>query len=116
MTIENTVVFQKNWEAIHAKNSEGVRKYRYIINEGSSRSSKTYSLIDCFDLYARSNSNKRLTAWRDTKTDIRKTVLNDTLKRLKSTNRYKQGQDFNKTESIFSYTSESTFEMHCTYY
>jgi phage terminase large subunit len=114
MTIENTVVFQKNWEAIHALTENGVRKYRYIINEGSSRSSKTYSLIDCFDLYARSNSNKRLTAWRDTKTDIRKTVLNDTLKRLKSTNRYKQGQDFNKTESIFSYTSESTFEMHGT--
>ena len=64
MTIENTVVFQKNWEAIHEKTDKGERRYRYIINEGSSRSSKTYSLIDCFDLYCRAFSNKRLTAWR----------------------------------------------------
>lgn len=114
MTIKNTIVFQKNWEAINALLPNGNRAFRYIINEGSSRSSKTYSLIDCFDLYARQHKNKRLTAWRDTKTDIRKTVLNDTLKRLKSTNRYKQGQDFNKTESIFTYVTESTFEMHGT--
>lgn len=114
MTIKNTIVFSKNWNAIHAKNPDGSRKYRYIINEGSSRSSKTYSLIDCVDLYARNNSNKRLTAWRDTKTDAKKTILNDTLKRLKSTNRYKLDQIFNKTESIFTYSTDSTFEIHGT--
>lgn len=114
MTIKNTIVFQKNWEAINSVDENGNRKYRYIINEGSSRSSKTFSLIDCFDLYCRSNENKRLTAWRDTKTDARKTILNDTLKRLKSTGRYKLDQGFNKTESIFSYVTESTFEIHGT--
>lgn len=114
MTIKNTIVFQKNWEAINSLLPNGSREFRYIINEGSSRSSKTFSLIDCFDLYCRSNKNKRLTAWRDTKTDIRKTVLNDVLKRLKSTNRYKLNQNFNKTESIFTYNTDSTFEMHGT--
>ena len=114
MKIKNTIVFQWNWEAIHAKNPDGSRKYRYIINEGSSRSSKTYSLIDCFDLYARNNRNKRLTTWRDTKTDAKKTILNDTLKRLKSTSRYKVDQIFNKTESIFTYKTDSTFEIHGT--
>jgi len=69
MNIQATMVFQKNWDAIHALNENGERKYRYIINRGSSRSSKTYSLIDCYDLYARSNKNKRLTVWRDTKSD-----------------------------------------------
>lgn len=114
MTIKNTIVFQKNWEAINAVDENGKRKYRYIINEGSSRSSKTYSLIDCYDLYCRQHKDKRLTAWRDTKTDARKTILNDTLKRLKSTGRYKLDQGFNKTESIFQYNTDSTFEIHGT--
>lgn len=109
-----TIVFEKNWNAIHAVNPDGSRKYRYIINEGSSRSSKTISLIDCYDLYCRANQNKRATVWRDTKTDCKKTVLNDALKHLKKTGRYKVDQDFNKTESIFTYTSGSTFEVHGT--
>ena len=109
-----TIVFEKNWNAIHAKNPDGTRKYKYILNKGSSRSSKTFSLIDCMDLYARAYKDKRLTVWRDTKTDCKKTVLNDTLKRLKATNRYKAAQDFNKTESIFTYSTGSTFEIHGT--
>jgi len=36
------------------------------------------------------------------------------LKRLKSTDRYKIGQGFNKTESIFTYSTDSTFEIHGT--
>lgn len=113
-TIQGTIVFEKNWEAIHARNPDGSRKYRYILNRGSSRSSKTFSLIDLFDLYGRSEKNKRLTAWRDTKTDCKKTVLNDVLKRLKSTSRWMNGMDFNKTESIITYASGSTFEIHGT--
>lgn len=109
-----TIVFEKNWNAIHATDEIGRRKIRYIINEGSSRSSKTISLIDCYDLYARANANKRLTVWRDTKTDCKKTVLNDVLKHLKKTDRYKVDQDFNKTESIFTYSTDSSFEIHGT--
>lgn len=101
-----TPVFLKNWEAIQAG-------YRYIINTGSSRSSKTFSLIDCCDLYARSNKNKRITVWRDTKTDCKKTVMNDALRHLKATNRYLDKQ-FNKTESIYSYPTGSTYEFHGT--
>lgn len=109
-----TIVWQWNWDAIHAMNENGERKYRYIINEGSSRSSKTYSLIDCYDLYAKSNENKRLTVWRDTKTDCKKTVLHDTIKHLKLTGRWKVGFEFNKTESIITYWTGSTFEVHGT--
>lgn len=112
--IQATIVFQKNWEAMHSTNEDGEQMYRYIINRGSSRSSKTISLIDCHDLYARANSNKRITIWRDTKTDCKKTVLVDMLKHLKRTNRYKVGQEFNKTESIFTYSNGSTVEIHGT--
>lgn len=109
-----TIVFKKNWDAIHATDENGKRLYKYIINEGSSRSSKTYSLIDCFDLYARQCSNKRLTVWRDTKTDCKKTVLVDVLKHHKTTDRYKLDYQFNKTESIFQYNNDSTVEIHGT--
>lgn len=138
MQLTATIVFEKNWDAIHklcevclgngffnekschhcgdgeTLNKGNGRHYKYIINEGSSRSSKTYSLIDCYDIYARSNQNKRLTAWRDTKTDCKKTILNDTLKHLKTTSRYGIGTIFNKTESIINYETGSTFEIHGT--
>jgi len=139
MEFEATIVYEKNWNAItkpcevclgtgflnkiscswcgdgETKSKAGSGKYyRYIINKGSSRSSKTISLIDVFDTYGRCHSNKRMTVWRDTKTDCRKTVLNDALKRLKKTSRYKIGQDFNKTEAIFTYSTDSTFEIHGT--
>lgn len=109
-----TGVALKNWEAINEKDASGKRKYKYILNRGSSRSSKTYSLIDCIDRYCRTEISKRCTVWRDTKTDCKKTVLNDTLRHFKATGRYKRQQEFNKTESIFTYQSDSTFEIHGT--
>lgn len=109
-----TIVFEKNWNAINEKNIDGSNKYRYIINCGSSRSSKTVSLIQVYDILGRSTKSKRLTVWRDTKTDCKKTVLNDFLKYLKRENVYKVNQDFNKTESIFTYSEDSTVEIHGT--
>ena len=43
--IKATKVFQKTYEAIKATNSDGTRKYKYIIHTGSSRSSKTHSIL-----------------------------------------------------------------------
>lgn len=114
LNIDASVVFEKNWQAIHATNPDGTRKYRYVINEGSSRSSKTFSLIDLYDLYARVNRHKRLTVWRDTRTDCIKTVLNDTIRHLSFTKRWLVGNKFSETKSILTYTTGSTFEIHGT--
>ena len=124
MKLTATIVFQKNWQAINkicetcngtgyenelscshcgdgiSKEKGAGKQYKYIINEGSSRSSKTYSLIDCFDFYCRSNTGKRLTVWRNTKTDCVKTVLNDILKHLKKTGRFYNSIIHNKTNQI----------------
>lgn len=113
MNLDVSPIFQQNWSAITELTDKGERKYRYIINTGSSRSSKTFSLIDCYDIYARTHKNKRLTVWRDTKTDCKKTVMNDALKHFKSTDRYIDN-NFNKTESIFNYKTGCTFEIHGT--
>lgn len=90
-----------------------IKRYKYIVNEGSSRSSKTATLIDCVHLYAEANKGKRCTIWRDTKTDCKKTVLVDMVKHLKRTNRFFKPK-FNKTESIFTYKNSSSVEIHGT--
>jgi|GEM_PF-605097 len=90
-----------------------IKRYKYIVNEGSSRSSKTATLIDCVHLYAEANKGKRCTIWRDTKTDCKKTVLVDMVKHLKRTNRFFKPK-FNKTESIFTYKNGSSVEIHGT--
>lgn len=89
-------------------------RYKYIVHKGSSRSSKTISLIDAINLYAQSKPNQRCTIWRDTKTDCKKTVLSDTLKHLRNTNRFYGFLNFNKTESILSYPNGSNVEIHGT--
>lgn len=114
MKIQATVVFEKNWEAIHATDEQGNRLYKYIINTGASRSSKTRSLIDCYDIYARQNKTKRLTVWRNTKKECKDTVLKDMLKAHKKTGRYEQQYTFHTTDSIFNYTNDSTVEIHGT--
>src|ERR1700743_1878817 len=97
--LEVTIVWQKVWEAIHKFEPDGTRTYKYIILKGSSRSGKTYSLIDIIDLYCRSEDGKRCTVWRNTKTDCKQTVLFDTEKHLRETGRLGLAQTLNKTES-----------------
>lgn len=134
-----TIVFEKNWNAIQKKctNCKGTglvdnvscewcgdgetigskgsgNYYRYVINVGSSRSSKTISLVQISDIYSRSNYSKRWTIWRNVKTDCKKTVLVDMLKMLKREGLYNLNQVFNKTESIFTYDTGSTVEIHGT--
>ena len=109
-----TIVFQKIWDAIHATNEDGSRKYKYILLPETSRSSKTYSCIDIYHTYCRAYENKRCTVWRDTKTDCKKTVLFDTTRHLRLTGRWGELSNFNKTESILEYSTSSTFEIHGT--
>lgn len=109
-----TIVFQQNWEAIQVRNTDGARLWRYIINEGSSRSSKTYSIIDCLDLYCRENTYKRITVWRDTKTDTVKTVFPDIEKRLRQTGRWQNKFRFWATIHTLAYTGQTKLEIHGT--
>ena len=89
MQINTTEVFDKNWKAIHellededgnnVLDEYGVtkRKYRYIINTGSSRSSKTWSIFQCLYLYVVSNKLKRVTVLRDVAKHCRELVENE---------------------------------------
>lgn len=108
-----TPVFYKNYTAFKAKNEDGSRKYKYIINTGSSRSSKTYSIIELIYNICESNNSIRATAWRDTKKDCRDTVWKDFQKILSLSGRLNVSQR-NKTEATYYFKNGSTFEFHGT--
>lgn len=109
-----TPVFFKNYTAFKAKNEAGKRKFKYIINTGSSRSSKTYSLLELIHRICENNPNTRATAWRDTKKDCRDTIWKDYQKILALSGRLKVTQR-NKSEAFYHFPqTESFFEFHGT--
>ena len=105
-----TKVFQKTYEAIKATNSDGTRKYKYIIHTGSSRSSKTHSILQTHWLMGLENPNFRISIWRETKADCKMTILAD-LKKALPTFPFVDKVTFNKTESIFTFENNATIEF-----
>ena len=99
-----TIVFEKIWDAINSG------KYKYIINTGSSRSSKTFSILQCHWLMCLKNPNTRISIWRETKADCKMTILAD-LKKAVSTFPNNESVVFNKTESIYTFKNGSTIEF-----
>lgn len=95
-----TIVFEKNYDAVE---KEGVK---YIINKGSSRSSKTHSLLQLFWVLAWSRSNVKLAVFRFTKKDCKDTVLQDMLKYYPTLPMY-ENVVFNKSESYFTFPNGS---------
>lgn len=105
-----TIVFEKTWKAIHETNENGTRKYKYIIHTGSSRSSKTYSILQTHWLICFSKPNTRISIWRETKADCKMTILAD-LKKAVPTFPNFELVNFNKTESIYTFPNGSTIEF-----
>lgn len=67
MQLKASKVFNKNWKAI----KDG---FKILLNEGSSRSSKTWSFFLVIYLFARGNRNKRIIVLRDTAVACREIV------------------------------------------
>lgn len=107
MKISATPVFQKNWDALNSGN------YKYIINSGSSRSSKTFSILQIFWLLAWTKERTKLAVFRNTKKDCKDTILQDMLKYYPSLDGY-DAVKFNKTESVFSFPNGSTISIEGT--
>lgn len=124
--MDATIVFDKIWKAVHSgslvdaegnlildANGQEQRKIKYIILEGSSRSSKTHSLLQVFYLLGWKIVDGRLSVWRDTKKDCKDTVLNDMLRAYRTFPNYEQ-TIFNKTESFFLFPFGTTVEIQGT--
>lgn len=104
MEIKSTVIFEKNYEAL---NDSGIR---FVINEGGSRSSKTYSLCQLVIIYCLQNRNKVVSIIRKTFPALRATVLRDFIEILKELNIYSV-EDHNKSEHIYTFSNGSIVEF-----
>lgn len=81
------------------------KRYRYVINEGGTRSSKTWSLLSYFLILCLSNPNKKLTIYiyRKELTNCRLTVMSDFMEMLDILGLLGNGKlvKHNKTKSQF---------------
>jgi phage terminase large subunit len=103
MDIKATAIFEKNYEAI-------LGDKRFIINEGGSRSSKTYSLCQLMIIYCLQNNNKVVSVIRKTFPALRATVLRDFIEILKDIGLYKD-DNHNKSEQIYTFANGSMVEF-----
>jgi phage terminase large subunit len=103
MDIKSTVIFEKNYDAIAGDK-------RFIINEGGSRSSKTYSLCQLMIIYCLQNNNKVVSVIRKTFPALRATVLRDFIEILRDIGLYKQ-EMHNKSEHIYTFANGSMVEF-----
>ena len=103
MDIKATAIFEKNYEAI-------LGDKRFIINEGGSRSSKTYSLCQLMIIYCLQNNNKVVSVIRKTFPALRATVLRDFIEILREIGLYKQ-EAHNKSEHIYTFANGSMVEF-----
>jgi phage terminase large subunit len=110
--MKRTKVFYQIRKAIHARNEDGSRKYRYILLSGSSRSSKTTSTIQNFYSEAWNETSKRFSVWRNEKKICKDTVGHD-MKNIFPTMPYYSPSvvSFHKTESVYTFPSGSTIEI-----
>ena len=103
MEIKSTVIFEKNYAALEGP-------HRFIINEGGSRSSKTYSLCQLMVIYCLQNSGKVISIIRKTFPALRATVLRDFIEILKEMGIYSL-DSHNKSEHIYTFSNGSIVEF-----
>ena len=103
MEIKSTVIFEKNYAALEGP-------HRFIINEGGSRSSKTYSLCQLMVIYCLQNSGKVVSIIRKTFPALRATVLRDFIEILKEMGIYSL-ESHNKSEHIYTFSNGSIVEF-----
>lgn len=106
ISLKATQVFQKNEQALKGDK-------RFIINQGGSRSSKTYSLCQLFILHCISTPNTRLSIVRKTLPALRNTVMVDFFEVLQDMGVYSLSSH-NKTNNTYSFDNGSVVAFFST--
>ncbi len=102
LEIRHTNVFRRNLEAVEAGK-------RFIINEGGTRSSKTYSIIQLLIFFALSKKTS-ISVIRKSFPVLRGSILRDFLDIMKDLNIYKE-KKHNKSNNIYEFDNGSTIEF-----
>ena len=104
MEIQATKIFEKNWNALQ---DNGVR---FLVNQGGSRSSKTYSLCQLIIVYCLKNPDKVVSIVRKTFPALRATVMRDFFEIMKDLNLYEKA-NHNMSENIYKFPNGSMVEF-----
>lgn len=104
INIEYTSVFSKNYEAF-------LDDYKLIVNQGGTRSSKTYSILQLLVYITTIKNNYRIVIVRKSLTDSKKTILKDFVNMLKINNLYQFFQHNKTTHTFINLDTNSTIEF-----
>ena len=104
LEIQATKIFEENFDALQDPS------IRFIINQGGSRSSKTYSLCQVLIVYCLQNSNKVVSIVRKTFPALRATVMRDFFEVLKDLELYEKSSH-NMSENIYRFANGSIVEF-----
>jgi phage terminase large subunit len=104
MEIKATPIFEKNWTSL----TNG--QTRFIINQGGSRSSKTYSLCQVIIVYCLQNPNKVVSIVRKTFPALRATVMRDFFEIMRDLGIYEKA-NHNMSENIYKFPNGSIVEF-----
>jgi phage terminase large subunit len=102
--IQVTRIFEENFEAYYSK------KYRAIVNQGSTRSSKTFSIAQLLALYIPIREVKSISVVSPSLPHLKRGARRDFLEILESTPVYND-DDFNRTDNIYHYPTGSYIEF-----
>ena len=104
LEINSTIIFEHNFDALQDPS------IRFIINQGGSRSSKTYSLCQVLIVYCLQNPNKVVSIVRKTFPALRATVMRDFFEVLKDLELYEKSSH-NMSENIYRFSNGSIVEF-----
>jgi phage terminase large subunit len=104
LNLEATPVFQKNWEAFAND------KIKTIVNQGGSRSSKTYSIVQALILIAITKPKTTISIVRKSFPSLRGSVMRDWKEVMYALDVYDEKQH-QKTEYIYNFPNGSTIEF-----
>jgi phage terminase large subunit len=106
MNINASIIFEKNFNAL-------ANDKRNIVNQGSSRSSKTYSICQMLIIYSLRNKKKVISIVRKTFPTLRATCMRDFFEILKGMGLYDR-KSHNKTENIYTFPNGTIIEFFST--
>jgi phage terminase large subunit len=104
MELKSTIVFERNYDALY--NNEA----RFIINEGGSRSSKTYSLCQLILVYCLQNKGVVVSIIRKTLNALKSTAMRDFFDVLKESGVYDK-ECHNMSSNTYTFPNGSMVEF-----
>lgn len=104
LTLKHTGVFRKNLEALDDK------QIRFVVNQGGTRSSKTYSLCQLVIYYCLNNEGKTISIVRKSFPALRASVMRDFFEIMNDLELYSE-RNHKKVENIYTFDNGSSVEF-----